>query len=208
MTVLADMLPKRDVPPELQAKLDGLAPTILTRADLGQIADAATLLDQARNQAERWTEGARARFRRAHEEGHQEGRDAATEILMRERIDLAARIEALRAEQAQQLETLLADALRRFYGAASWDALIVAAVSEALAQASGAPATVLAATPNDLAALAGHGADWPLERIEDATLGAGEVELRGEGGVICISLDRHRDQLLRALTAPGGADDG
>lgn len=208
MTALAEMLPQRDVPPELQSDLDRRAPTILTQADLGQLADAATLLDQARDQAQRWTEGARARFRRAHEKGHREGREAATEMLMRERIDLAARIETLRTEQAQQLETLLADALRRFYGATSWDALIGAAVSEALAQAPRAPAMVLAATPNDLAALAEQGTDWPLEQVEDATLSAGEVELRGEGGVICISLDRHRDQLLRALAAPGEAQDG
>ena len=206
MSTLHAILMERPVPKALRDGLEDLAPTILTRTDLGRIDEAAEIVERAEKQATRWDEGARTRFRTARKAGYHEGHSEATAILLTERIDLAARIEALKAEQARQINTLLTEALRRFFGIAPWADLIRQAVDQAMSERSPEPRAVLAAIPEDLARLTAEAdvENWIVDVVADPSLRPGEVELRTTDGVVGISLARHLDHLIRALDGEMG----
>lgn len=209
MTGFLDTLPRRPVPDGIRSDMGKLAPTVLGRDDLDELKCANEILAAARTLADRWESGARARYRAAKRDGYEAGRRTAEEEGAGNLIDVAASTARLRAEHERQLDALLLDTVRRFFGAAPWGDLMRQAVSEAMATLPPEPRLVLAAIQGDLDRVTAAVTDEPLpvDLVADATIPMGEVELRSGPRAIRISLDRHLDHLARALGQPMRGDD-
>ncbi|MEM7491029.1 MAG: hypothetical protein AAF390_18090 [Pseudomonadota bacterium] len=207
MTGFLDTLPRRPVPQGIRSDVGRLASTVLGRDDLEDLTRADEVLSAARAEADRWKNGARAKYRAARRDGFEAGRRAAEEAGAANLIDLAAQEARLRSEYERRLDGLLLDAVRRFFGAAPWGDLMRYAATEAVAALPSEPRPILAAVQGDLDRIAAAADPLPVDLVADAGIPMGEVEIRSGARTLRISLERHLDHLARVLGDTARGDD-
>ncbi len=181
--------------------IGNLAPAILKAADVGIFTSADDILADAKSRRTRWSDAAATHFLKSKKKGYKDGFEEGLQKALVGFVEVKTARDNVLTQVTEQVECLVSDVLKRFFGVVPRPQLLALATQQALHQldALATPRLITNSRTKDELEPRFADLDIPFPLEVDDQCPDDEVCLVSENGRVHISLEDHLKTVEDAL---------